>query len=153
MPETASGPGIRPLDQHRCFAVDQAGHAFNRVYRAALADVGLTYPQYLAMLVLWERDGVTVKELGERLALDSGTLTPLLKRLEAAGLVRRERCREDERRVLLHLTAAGDGLREKGRHVPTAIGCAIGQTYEQSARLLTELHLLRDALLASAASD
>ena len=149
MPTTVSKTVMPPLDQQLCFAVYQAGHAFNRVYRAVLADLGLTYPQYLAMLVLWERDGVTVKELGERLVLDSGTLTPLLKRLEAAGLIRRERSREDERRVLLHLTSAGEALRDKGRCVPEAIGCAIGQTREQNALLLSQLLALRDALISS----
>ena len=79
-------------------------HAFNRVYKPLLDKLGLTYPQYLVMLVLWERDGVPVKDIGERLFLDSGTLTPLLKRLEAAELVRRTRSTEDERQVLIALT-------------------------------------------------
>lgn len=89
------------LEEQLCFAVYLAGHAFTRMYRTVLADLGLTYPQYLVMLVLWECDGLSVKAVGERLMLDSGTLTPLLKRLEAAGLIVRERSRQDERQVRL----------------------------------------------------
>jgi DNA-binding MarR family transcriptional regulator len=142
--------GFPRLEEQLCFAIYQAGHAFNRMYRSVLADLGLTYPQYLVMLVLWEDDGLTVKALGERLMLDSGTLTPLLKRLEAAGIIRRERSREDERQVIVSLTKAGDALREKGRCVPEAIGCAIGHEPERMARLLADLPVLRDALLKGA---
>ena len=92
------------LDNQICFAVYSAAHAFNRVYKPLLDRLGLTYPQYLVMLVLWERDGVPVKEIGERLFLDSGTLTPLLKRLEQAGHIKRTRSTEDERQVLIGLT-------------------------------------------------
>lgn len=142
--------GTPRLEEQLCFAVYQAGHAFNRVYRPVLAELGLTYPQYLVMLVLWQGDGLGVKALGERLMLDSGTLTPLLKRLEAAGLIRRERSREDERQVLLRLTAAGDAMREKGRCVPEAIGRALGGTVEQAAQMLAGLAAIREALLAAA---
>ena len=138
------------LEEQLCFAVYQTGHAFTRMYRSILADLGLTYPQYLVMLVLWECDGLTVKAVGERLSLDSGTLTPLLKRLEAAGLIRRERSREDERQVLLHLTQAGEALREKGGCVPATMGKAIGDAVHPDGRLLTDLTALRDALLKSA---
>src|SRR3984885_14821223 len=112
---------ILRLDNQICFAVYSAAHAFNRVYKPLLDRLGLTYPQYLVMLVLWERDGVAVKEIGERLYLDSGTLTPLLKRLEQAGLVRRTRSTEDERQVLIGLTAQGQSLRDKARSVPQSI--------------------------------
>src|ERR1700749_3475178 len=95
------------LDNQICFAVYSAAHAFNRVYKPLLDRLGLTYPQYLVMLGLWERDGVAVKDIGERLFLDSGTLTPLLKRLEAAGLVKRTRSTQDERQVLIALTPQG----------------------------------------------
>src|SRR3569832_2323767 len=95
------------LDNQICFAVYSATHAFNRVYKPLLDRLGLTYPQYLVLLVLWERDGIAVKEIGERLHLDSGTLTPLLKRLEQAGLIKRTRSSEDERQVLIDLTAQG----------------------------------------------
>src|SRR5215475_15995646 len=101
------------LDNQICFAVYSAAHAFNRVYKPLLDRLGLTYPQYLVMLALWERDGVALKEIGERLFLDSGTLTPLLKRLEAAGLVKRNRSTEDERQVRIALTAQGQALKEK----------------------------------------
>jgi hypothetical protein len=97
------------LDNQICFAVYSTAHAFNRVYKPLLDKLGLTYPQYLVMLVLWERDGVPVKDIGERLFLDSGTLTPLLKRLEAAELIKRTRSTEDERQVLIALTAKGRG--------------------------------------------
>src|SRR6202167_1701145 len=95
------------LDNQLCFAVYSTAHVFNRVYKPLLDRLGLTYPQYLVMLVLWERDDVPVKEIGERLYLDSGTLTPLLKRLEAADLIRRTRSTQDERQVLIALTAKG----------------------------------------------
>ena len=103
------------LDNQICFAVYSTAHAFNRVYKPLLDRLGLTYPQYLVMLVLWERDGVPVKDIGERLLLDSGTLTPLLKRLEAAQLIKRTRSTEDERQVLIALTPQGQALREKAR--------------------------------------
>src|SRR5882757_10025427 len=109
------------LDNQICFAVYSTAHAFNRVYKPLLDRLSLTYPQYLAMLVLWERDGVPLKDIGERLFLDSGTLTPLLKRLEAAELIKRTRSTKDERQVLVALTARGQALREKARAVPQAI--------------------------------
>ena len=101
------------LDNQICFAVYSTAHAFNRVYKPLLDRLGLTYPQYLVMLVLWERDDVPVRDIGEKLFLDSGTLTPLLKRLEAAHLVKRTRSSEDERQVLIALTPKGDALRDR----------------------------------------
>ena len=100
------------LDRQVCFPLYAATNLLSRLYGPVLRELGLTYPQYLVMLVLWEGDGLTVKALGERLSLDSGTLTPLLKRLEAAGLIRRERSRSDERQVLLHLEELRVGARE-----------------------------------------
>lgn len=141
------------LEEQLCFAVYQTGHAFTRLYRSILADLGLTYPQYLVMLVLWDCDGLTVKAVGERLSLDSGTLTPLLKRLEASGLIRRERSREDERQVLLYLTEAGEALREKGVCVPEAMGRAIGDAVQPGGRLLADLAALRAVLLKTADQD
>ena len=141
------------LEDQLCFAVYQAGHAFTRLYRQVLAELGLTYPQYLVMLVLWERDGLSVKALGERLMLDSGTLTPLLKRLEAAGLVTRRRSREDERQVVLLLTEQGDALRAKGRCVPGEMAAAIGDASPADGALLAQLGRLRAALLAAAEVD
>ncbi|HWU17783.1 MAG TPA: MarR family transcriptional regulator, partial [Devosia sp.] len=107
-----------------CFAVYAAGHAFNRFYKPRLDALGLTYPQYLVFLVLWEGDDLTVKALGERLLLDSGTITPLLKRLEARGLVVRRRDAEDERQVRVLLTDAGRALREQALSIPLAVGKA-----------------------------
>src|SRR5438045_5877887 len=98
------------LGNQLCFAIYSTAHAFNRVYKPLLDRLGLTYPQYLVMLVLWDRDRVLVKDIGQRLYLDSGTLTPLLKRLQAAGLVKRTRNTEDERQVLIALTPPGQAL-------------------------------------------
>src|SRR3979490_2867857 len=103
------------------FAVYSTAHAFNRVYKPLLDRLGLTYPQYLVMLVLWERDDVPLKDIGERLFLDSGTLTPLLKRMETADLIKRTRSTADERQVLIALTPKGQALKEKDRAGPEGI--------------------------------
>jgi MarR family transcriptional regulator, organic hydroperoxide resistance regulator len=136
------------LDNQICFAVYSTAHAFNRVYKPLLDKLGLTYPQYLVMLVLWERDGVAVKDIGERLFLDSGTLTPLLKRLETADLIKRTRSTEDERQVLIALTIKGESLREKARAVPQAIlassACSVGEL----VAMKNEIVALRDRLNA-----
>lgn len=138
------------LTNQLCFAVYSTAHAFNRVYRPLLDRLGLTYPQYLVMLVLWERDGVPVKEIGERLFLDSGTLTPLLKRLEAAQLVKRTRSHEDERQVLIALTPQGQALRETARAVPQAILAAAACSASELTAVKNELIALRDRLNAAA---
>ena len=130
------------LDNQICFAIYSTAHAFNRVYKPLLDRLGLTYPQYLVMLVLWERDGVPVKDIGERLFLDSGTLTPLLKRLEAAQLIKRTRDTADERQVLIALTPQGQSLREKARTVPQSILAA-------SACSIAELSAMKKFLDAS----
>ncbi|MGR6970754.1 MarR family winged helix-turn-helix transcriptional regulator [Streptomyces cynarae] len=127
------------LDRQICFSLHAASRAFNGVYRVVLKDLGLTYPQYLVMLVLWEHGELPVKKLGEHLRLDSGTLSPLLKRLEAAGLVRRERSARDERSVHIHLTDEGTALRERALLVPRRIAAATGFD-------LTEITELRDRL-------
>jgi DNA-binding MarR family transcriptional regulator len=137
------------LDNQICFAIYSAAHAFNRVYKPLLDRLGLTYPQYLVMLVLWERDGVAVKEIGERLYLDSGTLTPLLKRLEQAGLVRRTRSTEDERQVLIGLTAQGQSLRDKARSVPQSILAATQCSVSELTAVKNEIVALRDRLNAA----
>ena len=136
------------LGNQLCFAVYSAGHAFNRAYKPLLDRLGLTYPQYLVMLVLWERDGVPVKDIGERLLLDSGTLTPLLKRLEAAELVKRSRSTEDERQVLIALTPKGDALREKARAVPQSILAASACSVGELMAMKNEIVALRDRLHA-----
>ena len=134
------------LGNQLCFAVYSTAHAFNRAYKPLLDRLGLTYPQYLVMLVLWERDGVPVKDIGERLMLDSGTLTPLLKRLEAAELVKRTRSTEDEREVLIALTPRGQALKEKARAVPEAILAASNCSVAELLAMKNELIGLRDRL-------
>jgi DNA-binding MarR family transcriptional regulator len=137
------------LDNQICFALYSAAHAFNRVYKPLLERLGLTYPQYLVMLVLWERDGVPLKDIGERLFLDSGTLTPLLKRLEQAGLIKRTRNSEDERQVLVALTAQGQALKEKARAVPQSILAASACPLGELVAMKNEIVALRDRLNAS----
>jgi MarR family transcriptional regulator, organic hydroperoxide resistance regulator len=134
------------LGNQLCFAVYSTAHAFNRAYKPLLDRLGLTYPQYIVMLVLWERDGVPVKHIGERLLLDSGTLTPLLKRLEAAELVKRTRSTEDERQVLIALTPRGQALKEKARAVPQAILAASACSVAELSAMKNELVALRDRL-------
>ena len=134
------------LDNQICFAVYSTAHAFNRVYKPLLDKLRLTYPHYLVMLALWERDGVPVKDIGERLILDSGTLTPLLKRLEAAGLVKRTRSTEDERQVLIALTPQGQALKEKARAVPQGVLAASACSLGELSAMKKDLVALRDRL-------
>ena len=137
------------LDHQLCFALYSASLAMTKLYKPLLAPLGLTYPQYLVMLVLWETDGLTVSQLGERLALDSGTLTPLLKRLEAAGLVQRLRDTADERRVLLQLTPQGRALKTRALAVPEAVACAAGCKLDELTALTARLKALRDDITRS----
>ena len=137
------------LDMQLCFPLYAAARAVTQAYAPLLAKLGLTYPQYLVMLVLWETDGLTVKALGERLFLDSGTLTPLLKRLEAQGLVRRERSTEDARSVHVHLTSPGRAMRRKAVAVPEAMVCKMGLTQEELSRLRGDVRRLFEALSLS----
>ncbi|WP_442919378.1 MarR family winged helix-turn-helix transcriptional regulator [Methylobacterium sp. SyP6R] len=141
------------LSNQICFAVYSAAHAFNRIYKPLLDRIGLTYPQYLVLLLLWEQDGQTMKTLGQRLYLDSGTLTPLLKRLEAAGLVTRTRDAEDERLMRIGLTEAGASLRDKAMPFPDEIVCASGRPAERLVALRDEILALRDSLHDCAAPD
>ncbi len=134
------------LDHQLCFALYAASLAMTKAYKPLLAPLGLTYPQYLVMLVLWEADGITVSQLGARLSLDSGTLTPLLKRLELLHLVQRLRDAADERRVLLRLTATGRTLRQQAQAVPQAIACATACSLQQIGKLAAQLHQLRRQL-------
>ena len=145
-PSTADQP-LR-LDNQICFAIYSTAHAFNRVYKPLLDRLGVTYPQYLVMLVLWERDGVPLKDIGERLFLDSGTLTPLLKRLEQAGLVKRTRGTKDERQVLIALTVQGQALKEKARAVPQSILAASDCSVSELVTMKDEIVALRDRLNA-----
>lgn len=134
------------LGEFLCFAVYSANHAFNRVYKPLLGALGLTYPQYLAMVALWEQDDQTVGGLGARLFLESSTLTPLIKRLETDGLVTRARDAEDERVVRVRLTAAGRALRVKAETVPGCILDASGLDAVSLARLRNQISALRDTL-------
>lgn len=135
----AEGDPLR-LEDQLCFALYAASRAVTASYRPLLDQLGLTYPQYLVMLALWERDSLSVRDLGAALQLESSTLSPLLKRLEANGLVLRERRVDDERSVAVRLTEAGAALQVKARDVPLAIGDAMNLTPEQDA---TARHLLR----------
>ncbi|MGE9552918.1 MarR family winged helix-turn-helix transcriptional regulator [Erwinia amylovora] len=134
------------LDQQLCFALYSANLALHKLYRQLLTQLEITYPQYLVMLVLWERDDVTVSDIGERLFLDSATLTPLLKRLEAAGLLNRQRSRKDERQVVVTLTEQGRALRSKATGIPDSIACASASDVETLKALKQELETLRDKL-------
>ena len=138
------------LGNQLCFAVYSTAHAFNRFYKPMLDRLGLTYPQYLVMLVLWEQDGLPVKEIGERLFLDSGTLTPLLKRLEKAQLIKRTRSSEDERQVLIALTPQGRALHDKARAVPQSVLAATACSVAELSAIKNEIIALRDRLNAAA---
>ncbi|MFL1504591.1 MarR family winged helix-turn-helix transcriptional regulator [Pseudomonas sp. O64] len=137
------------LDNQLCFALHSTSLLMTKVYKPLLQALGLTYPQYLAMMVLWEEDGLTVGEISSRLLTDPGSLTPLLKRLEAEGLLSRTRSREDERVVVVELTEAGRALQEKAMGVPQCILGASGLQLEQLRTLQSDLIALRRNLQAS----
>ena len=140
------------LEAQLCFPLYAASNLLTRLYRPVLEELGLTYPQYLVMLVLWERRSARVGELSTALYLDSGTLTPLLKRLEANGLVRRERSAEDERRVEVSLTREGEALKKRALEVPGALACRVGLGNERFIGLRAELRALME-LLGEANAD
>ena len=130
-----------------CFALYSAQHAMQQAYAELLDGLGLTYPQYLLMTALWAEDGRTVGALGRDLRLESNTLTPMLKRLEGQGLVRRKRDSKDERRVLIRVTAKGRALQEQAARIPASLVERVGLPLEDLTRLRDELHDLRDRLL------
>lgn len=136
------------LDEQLCFALYAASRRMTATYRPLLQALDLTYPQYLVMLVLWERDGLTVRELGARLQLDSGTLTPLLKRLEQAGLLGRRRRQSDEREVAITLTQAGQNLHARAAEVPRCMAERLCMTADAFIRLRDELKSLATQLAA-----
>lgn len=140
------------LDALLCFAVYSTGLAFNRVYRRPLERLGLTYPQYLVMAALWSEDGATVGQLGERLSLDSNTLTPLIKRVEAMGLVTRRRSTTDERRVVVTLTDEGRAMQAEAGGVTACIAEAVGLAEADLLRLNAEIRALRRNLERAAAT-
>ena len=145
---TAESNAMLQLDNQLCFALYSTSLAMTKLYKPLLEALGLTYPQYLAMLVLWEKDGLMVSELGERLYLDSGTLTPLLKRLEASGLVSRLRDVADERRVHISLTAAGRKLKTQAAKIPGCILSASQCAIPELIKLTQQVQALRERLLA-----
>jgi MarR family transcriptional regulator, organic hydroperoxide resistance regulator len=147
--ETHNATDALLLDNQLCFALHSASLAMTKVYKPHLDRLGVTYPQYLALLVLWERDGLTVSDLGERLFLDSGTLTPLLKRLEAQGLVDRTRDPADERRVVIRLTDAGRALKADAVAIPGCILGATGCDVDEIVKLAEQVKLLRQRLAGS----
>ena len=136
------------LDNQLCFALYSASLAMTKLYKPLLDELGLTYPQYLVMLVLWEGDRLMVSELGQRLCLDSGTLTPLLKRLESTGLVSRMRDAEDERRVRIQLTAAGRKLKARAAKVPGCVLAASQCSIPELLQLTKQVRTLRERLAA-----
>lgn len=139
MSKKASAPELTEL---LCFDIYAASRAVTAVYRSLLAEVGLTYPQYLVLVVLWSERSVTIKELGELLRLDYGTLSPLLRRMEANGLLVRQRGAQDERSVKVHITDAGRALGPRTGHVQGAVQTAIGFTDEQARELQSALRSL-----------
>lgn len=143
---------VLKIDHLVCFALYSAGHAFTRLYKPLLDPLGLTYPQFLVMVTLWEKDDRTVGEIGETLLLESSTLTPLLKRLETAGLVRRTRDRDDERVVRIELTREGAALKQKAAGIPKAIGCATDLTMSDIMKLTEDIKALRKKLLSAQAA-
>jgi len=131
------------LDQQICFAIYAASHALNRAYKPMLTELNLTYPQYLVMMVLWEKNSLSVKEIGTRLGLDSGTLSPLLKRLETAGYVIRKRDMADERQVIISATTAGIALEQAAEEIMMTIGKSTGCTLEEIDSMRDRLNQLR----------
>ncbi|AMO98804.1 transcriptional regulator OhrR [Collimonas arenae] len=149
LPSDTFGAESLLLDNQLCFALYSASLTMTKIYKPLLQELGLTYPQYLVLLTLWERDDVTVSTLGERLFLDSGTLTPLLKRLEAGGLLRRQRAVKDERQVIVSLTDAGRKLRQQAQAIPQEISCSVGCSLDEVRALTKELHRLRAAMASN----
>ena len=153
MTDEANGHTMIPdeekrLERQLCFAVYSAAHAFNRAYKPILDRVGLTYPQYLVMLVLWEKGCLSVKTIGEKLDLDSGTLSPLLKRLEQAGMIDRARDQKDERQVIISLTERGSDMKCQVGTIMDAIGQATGCDMTEIANLRDQLRRLKTNLAA-----
>ncbi|BDW88181.1 MarR family winged helix-turn-helix transcriptional regulator [Thalassospira tepidiphila] len=146
--DNSSKDDLLQLEKFLCFSIYSAGHAFNRVYKPLLDNLGLTYPQYLVMVTLWQEDNQSVQSIGSKLYLESSTLTPLLKRLEANGLVSRKRDPEDERSVRVSLTEAGKALRDKAEEVPPCILEATGLDIETAKRLNRDLRTMRDQMEA-----
>lgn len=150
MPKSSKRPdSMLALDNQLCFALYSASLAMTKTYKPLLEKIGLTYPQYLVMLVLWQEEDLLVKYIGEKLFLDSGTLTPLLKRLEASGLILRTRDLQDERQVRITLTKEGRALNRRAHDIPAQVQCASGQPVDALASLRSQLASIRDNLVHS----
>ncbi|MBQ9152434.1 MAG: MarR family transcriptional regulator [Solobacterium sp.] len=134
-----SDPALK-LENQLCFPLYAAARKVTALYTPLLKPLGLTYTQYLVMMVLWEQDGIRIGEIGERLCLDTGTLTPLLKKMEQEGLLSRTRCAEDERAVIIRLSEKGKALEEKAAHIPAAAGSCISLEPEKAVQLYALLH-------------
>lgn len=145
--ESLSATKMLNVDLQLCFALYSASLSMTKTYKPLLSKLKLTYPQYLVLLVLWEKDGMTVNSIGERLFSDSGTLTPLLKRLEKLGMIQRQRAQEDERKVIITLTEAGKLLQTQATDVHTQIACSTGCTITELQALNNQLILLRTNLI------
>jgi len=145
--ESLSATKVLNVDLQLCFALYSASLSMTKTYKPLLSKLKLTYPQYLVLLVLWEKDGMTVNSIGERLFSDSGTLTPLLKRLEKLGMIQRQRAQEDERKVIITLTEAGKLLQTQATDVHTQIACSTGCTITELQALNNQLILLRTNLI------
>jgi DNA-binding MarR family transcriptional regulator len=145
----ANAPLSLRLEDQLCFALHSTALKMTQAYRPLLEPLGLTYPQYLVMLVLWQADRQTVSEIGARLYLDSATLTPMLKRLEAQGFVARARSEDDERQVIVSLTGTGRSLRRRAQALPYQVFCATGCSPEEIALIKARLETLREHLIGS----
>ncbi|WP_299410801.1 MarR family transcriptional regulator [uncultured Roseobacter sp.] len=145
MPDGNHSPSPLLRDQ-LCFALYATSRAFTKVYADLLKDIGITYPQYLVLLVLWEQGPLTVQSVARELEIESPTATPLIKRMEAMGLVKRTRCIDDERRVLVSLTDKANSYRDIAARIPERLGCAVKVTDAQAGQLLTELTKIRDGI-------
>jgi DNA-binding MarR family transcriptional regulator len=146
-PQELQNENLLNLDLQMCFALYSASLSMTKVYRPLLAKLKITYPQYLVMMVLWQNDGQTVNALCEKLFSDSGTLTPLLKRLEKQGFIQRQRSQEDERKVVVTLTKAGADLKKEASAVPMQIICTTGCNLDQLQDLTERLKMLRSSLI------
>lgn len=145
-PQAPEASGVPPLDEQVCYAIYSAGMAIQRAYKPVLDRLGLTYPQYLVLIVLWHSDGQTVGRIAEQLALEPSTLTPVLKRLEASGLVRRNRNPDDERQVVIVLTEAGRAMRDEARCLPATMLAVCGTGLDDLRRLNQDVRALRDRI-------
>ena len=132
------------LSNQLCFALYATSRAFTKIYAQLLKDMGVTYPQYLVLLILWEKGDLTVQKIADELEIESATATPLIKRMEKLGLVTRTRSTEDERRVVVRQTQRADRFREQAKSIPHQLGCAVNVTESQALKLLNELNTIRE---------